>query len=263
MVTLSRPTLTFASLSFASLGSGSKGNGTLVRAGDTQILLDCGFTLKETERRLARLDLSPEQLTAIFVTHEHSDHISGVGPLARKYHIPVYLTAGTWHSGRIGDVPHVELIPSHGHIQLAALTISPVAVPHDAREPVQYIFQSEGKTLGVLTDLGSLTPQVTDHYADCDALMLEANHCPVMLDYGPYPQSLKQRVSSDWGHLSNQQTDAFLSTLSKPLKYLVLAHLSEQNNSRAKVQQVLEAQLQKADNVLFACQHQGFNWLSI
>lgn len=255
--------LTFASLAFSSLGSGSKGNGTLVRKGNTCILVDCGFTLKETERRLARLDVAAENIAAIFVTHEHSDHISGVGPLARKYGIPVYLTAGTWHSGRIGDVPCLELISSHGSLQIGELTVAPVAVPHDAREPVQYIFQSEGLTLGVLTDLGSLTQQVTDHYACCDALVLETNHCPLMLEAGPYPPSLKQRVGGDWGHLSNEQSHMFLSTLTRPLKYLVLAHLSEQNNSPARVQQVLGAQLQKAEQVLFACQHQGFNWLSI
>jgi len=252
-----------ASLAFASLGSGSKGNGTLIRKGETCLLIDCGFTLKETERRLSSLEIFPEKLSAIFVTHEHSDHISGVGPLARKYNIPVYLTAGTWHSGRIGEVPKVELISSHGSLRLGDLVISPVAVPHDAREPVQYIFQADGKTLGVLTDLGSITRQVTDHYADCDALVLEANHCPQMLDNGPYPEPLKQRVGSDWGHLSNEQTEYFLKTLTKPLKHLVLAHLSEQNNSRSKVQQVLQFQLQKAENVLFACQRQGFNWLSI
>jgi len=263
IVTSCRSSFEFQSLAFSSLGSGSKGNGTLISHAGTQVLVDCGFTLKETERRLSRLDVSPEKLSAIFVTHEHSDHINGVGPLARKYGIPVYLTAGTWHTGRIGEVPRVELIPGHGSIQLGELIISPVAVPHDAREPVQYIFQGGGKTLGVLTDLGSLTQQVTDHYADCDALVLEANHCPVMLDNGPYPESLKQRVGSDWGHLSNQQAAAFLKTLVKPLKHLVLAHLSEQNNSPAKVEQVLKAQIQKAENVLFACQHQGFNWLSI
>jgi phosphoribosyl 1,2-cyclic phosphodiesterase len=260
---LMSPELFFSSLAFASLGSGSKGNGTLICKGDTRVLLDCGFTLKETERRLERLAIAPEKLSAIFVTHEHSDHINGVGPLARKYSIPVYLTAGTWHTGRIGEVPNVELIPSHGSLQLGELNIAPVAVPHDAREPVQYVFQSAGKKLGVLTDLGSFTRQVTDHYADCDALLLEANHCPVMLDNGPYPASLKQRVSSDWGHLSNQQSDDFLKTLTKPLKHLVLAHLSEQNNSRTKVQQVLKSQLQKAENVLFACQQKGFNWLLI
>ena len=260
---LTSASLAFSSLAFSSLGSGSKGNGTLVRKADTCVLVDCGFTLKETERRLARLDIAAEKISAIFVTHEHSDHISGVGPLARKYGMPVFLTAGTWHSGRIGEVPHLELISSHGKVKLGELTIAPVAVPHDAREPVQYIFQSEGKTLGVLTDLGSLTPQVTDHYAQCDALVLEANHCPVMLEVGPYPPSLKQRVGSDWGHLSNEQSYAFLNTLTRPLKYLVLAHLSEQNNSRAKVQQVLGAQLQKAEQVLFACQHQGFDWLAI
>lgn len=253
----------FPTLAFASIGSGSRGNGTLVAQGETCVLVDCGFSLKETETRLQRLQLQPEQLTAILVTHEHSDHISGVGALARKYALPVYLTAGTWRSGRIGDVPKHRIISSHDVFQLGELTIQPVAVPHDANEPVQYVFSSGEKVLGVLTDLGNITSHVVEHYRHCDALLLETNHCVQMLEEGPYPAHLKHRVAGDWGHLSNQQSAFLLQAMTKPLKHLVLAHLSEQNNHPSRVAEHLQAHWLKAENVLFACQKNGFHWLSI
>lgn len=253
----------FPLLAFASIGSGSKGNGTLVALEDTYVLVDCGFSLKETEVRLQRLQVRPEQLSAILVTHEHSDHISGVGALARKYDLPVYLTAGTWRSGRIGEVPRHHIINSHQVFQLGSLGIQPVAVPHDAKEPVQYVFRSDKSVLGILTDLGSITSHVIEHYRHCDALLLEANHCVQMLDTGPYPAHLKERVSGDWGHLSNQQTAILLQAMTKPLKHLVLAHLSEQNNHPSRVEEYLRPHWPKADNILFACQKQGFDWLSI
>lgn len=251
------------SFAFASIGSGSKGNGTLVALEDTCVLVDCGFSLKETEARLQRLQVNPEQLTAIVVTHEHSDHISGVGALARKYALPVYLTAGTWRSGRLGDVPQYHIINSHETFQLGRLTIQSIAVPHDAKEPVQYIFRSGTQALGILTDLGSITSHVVEHYCHCDALLLEANHCVQMLEAGPYPQHLKQRVGGDWGHLSNHQTAVLLQAMIKPLKHLVLAHLSEQNNAPSRVEEHLRPWWPKADNILFACQKRGFDWLLI
>lgn len=253
----------FPLLSFASLGSGSKGNGTLVAVEDTCILVDCGFSLKETEARLQRLQVSPESLQGILVTHEHSDHIQGVGALARKYAIPVYLTVGTWRTGRCGDVPQYKLIQSDQPFRIGALEIQPVAVPHDAREPVQYVFRSAQAVLGILTDLGCITPYVIQQYQHCDALLLEANHCSQMLENGPYPLTLKQRVGSDWGHLSNEQSASLLQSLTKPLKHLVLAHLSEQNNHPSRVENHLKPHFPKADNVVFACQQQGFDWLMI
>lgn len=253
----------FHSLAFASIGSGSKGNGTLVALEETCVLVDCGFSLKETEMRLQRLQVKPEQLTAILVTHEHSDHISGVGSLARKYALPVYLTAGTWRSGRAGELPQHHIINSHEAFQLGKLTIQPVAVPHDAKEPVQYVFRSEKRILGILTDLGSITSHVLEHYRHCDALLLEANHCMQMLEAGPYPLPLKQRVGGDWGHLSNDQTAILLQAMTKPLKHLVLAHLSEQNNHPSRVEEYLRPHWPRADNILFACQKQGFDWLLI
>jgi phosphoribosyl 1,2-cyclic phosphodiesterase len=256
--------LELSGLSFASLGSGSKGNGTLVCKANTRLLLDCGFSLKETVTRMQRLGVAPDSLTAIFVTHEHGDHIGGVGVLAREYGLPVYLTAGTWRAAsHLGELPHVELIPANGSVQVGDITVTPVAVPHDASEPVQYVFQSDGKSVGVLTDLGSVTEAVLRHYAQCDALLLEANHCPDLLASSAYPLSVKQRIGSDWGHLSNVQAKSFLIALSRRLKYLVLVHLSEQNNSPDRVLQVLGSQVQIAEEVFFACQQRGFDWLSV
>jgi len=253
----------FHSLAFASIGSGSKGNGTLIAIDDTCVLVDCGFSLKETEIRLQRLKIEPAQLTAILVTHEHSDHIGGVGALARKYALPVYLTAGTWRSGRIGEIPNHQIINSHERFHVGSLEVQTVSVPHDAKEPVQYIFRSGQFSLGVLTDLGNITPHVLEQYRHCDALLLEANHCAEMLKNGPYPEMLKQRVGSDWGHLSNEQTAILLRAMTKPLKHLVLAHLSEQNNHPSRVEEYLRPYWLQAANVLFACQKTGFDWLSI
>ena len=253
----------FSSLSFASLGSGSKGNGTLVAIKDSCILLDCGFGLKETELRLERLAIHPDAITAILVTHEHGDHIGGVAAFARKYERPVYLTAGTLRASRIGHLPGLNIINSQDAFVLGDLHITPVAVPHDAKEPVQFVFRAGKSVLGVLTDIGCITPHVVAQYADCDALLLEANHCAAMLADGPYPPSLKERISGGWGHLSNDQTAALLQALTKPLQHLVLAHLSEQNNHPSKVDSCLAPYYAKAEKVWFACQRQGFDWLTI
>jgi len=254
-------------LKFASLGSGSKGNGTVITSGETCVLVDCGFTIKETESRLLRLNIQPQQLTAILVTHEHSDHISGVGPFARKHKLPVHSTAGTFLSGKFGDLPEHNFVNPHQSFQLQDITVRPVPVPHDAKEPVQYVFVSEGKTLGVLTDLGSVSRHVVQQYSNLDALVLECNHCPELLANGPYPPSLKYRVGGDLGHLSNQQAAQFLSTLTQhseaEWQHLVLAHLSEQNNALDRVKKVLAEHLQKAQNAHFACQRDGFDWLEI
>ena len=235
----------------------------MIESGDTCVLVDCGFSLKETESRLSRLDKSPSQINAILVTHEHNDHIGGVGPLARKYGMPVFLTTGTWQASRVGDVPDLRLIKSSGNFVIGDITVSPVAVPHDAREPVQFVFKAGGKNLGVLTDIGSLTDAVICHYANCDALVLEANHCREMLERGPYPPSLKMRVGSDLGHLSNEQSAQLLNRFPARLEFLVLAHLSEQNNSVMRVKEALQDHWEIADNILFACQQQGFDWLEL
>lgn len=252
---------------FASLGSGSRGNATLVErlGGQGQTLLvDCGFTIKATEARLARLNKTPADLAAILVTHEHGDHIKGVGPLARKYKLPVYMTPGTFHSKDLGHLPELNLIHGYEPFEVAGIRVVPVAVPHDAREPAQFIFETNGKRLGVLTDLGSITPHVEQCYQACDAMVFEANHDPAMLASGPYPPSLKRRVGGQWGHLSNQQAAGFLKRLDTTrLQRLVVAHISQKNNSLALARQTLCDATTGVEQVVYACQDEGFDWLSI
>lgn len=251
-------------MQFSSLGSGSKGNGTLVRHGDCLLLVDCGFTLKETLKRLERLEVTAEQLDAIIVTHEHGDHINGVGPLARKYKLPVYMTPGTYRSKDIGKLPVLELIKSYQAFQIKTIAITPVAVPHDASEPAQYIFTTKTARLGILTDLGSITPHVEMHYSLCDGLVLEANHDTLMLASGQYPPSLKQRVGGPWGHLNNRQAADFLTRIdNSKLQKLVVAHISQQNNTVELAQQAFADIPLALNDVRYACQDEGFDWITL
>ncbi|MGS2722972.1 MBL fold metallo-hydrolase [Porticoccus sp. GXU_MW_L64] len=252
-------------LTFASLGSGSQGNATLVEAADTCLLVDCGFSMRETVRRLSQLQRTPDQLSAILVTHEHGDHIKGVMPLARKYGLPVYLTGGTAKAvaERIQNVD-IRLVRDAEQFTIGALRVQPVAVPHDAREPVQYLFYHGDLCLGVLTDLGSITSYVSECYQRCDGLLLECNHDLQMLASGPYPASLKQRVSGPWGHLNNHQSADFLSQLNgSSLQHLVLGHISLQNNSLQRVREAVRPQLGGVGRVHYACQNEGFSWLQL
>lgn len=256
-------------MKLASLGSGSKGNATLVQADDTLLMVDCGFTVKETETRLERLGVSGEQLSAILVTHEHGDHVRGVGALARKYGCPVYSSFGTASAVRdkrasFKDTGWQEVRPGRA-LQIGALEVLPVLVPHDAREPCQYRFSWQQRTLGVLTDLGSITPHVVDAYGDCDALVLECNHDPQLLASGPYPSSLKRRVGGMLGHLSNDQAAALLSQANVDrLQHLLLSHLSEQNNTAQHALAAVERVVPRGrERIGVACQNQGFGWLQI
>lgn len=253
-----------APLRFASLGSGSRGNATLVEWSAGRLLIDCGFSVREAIQRLERLGCCAEDLTAILVTHEHSDHIKGVAALARRYDLPVYMTPGTYNSRNLGELPDLRLIEAYAPFVLNDLQVTPVAVPHDAREPTQFVFEYAGLRLGVLTDLGSITAHVEAHFQDLDAMVLEANHDPVMLASGAYPPSLKQRVGGLWGHLSNQQAAGFLQRLNcARLQHLVVAHISQQNNSLELAQAALAPVTAEVRQVTFACQNQGFDWLSV
>ncbi len=215
---------------FAILGSGSQGNGTLVVHQDTYVLVDCGFSLRETERRLARLGVRPEQLSAILVTHEHADHVHGVGLLSRRYNIPVYLSRGTLRALRKPLEP-AGFVACGDVLDVGALAINVVGVAHDALEPTQYVFGNGQRRLGVLTDLGSYCGRVMDSYQDLDALVIESNHCRDLLARGHYPYFLKQRVGGELGHLNNHQAANLVSELGwQNLQHLVLAHLSSKNN---------------------------------
>lgn len=251
-------------MQFSSLGSGSKGNGTVVRYRDCTLLIDCGFTLKETEKRLRSLGVSPEDIDGVLVTHEHGDHINGVGPLARRYGCRVYMTAGTYRSRDIGAIPNLTLIKEYTPFSIKDIDIHPVAVPHDAEEPAQYIVEAGGKRLGLLTDLGSSTPHIESRYQACDALILEANHDPLMLASGPYPPSLKDRVASAWGHLSNQQAAMLLErVICSRLKHLVVAHISEKNNTIELAREHFDKLALNQQHVIYASQNEGFAWIDL
>jgi len=218
-------------LRFAFLGSGSKGNALLVEAAGRRVLVDCGFSAREATRRMSDLDLAPDALDAVLVTHEHSDHAGGVVRLARRYALPVFSTHGTRTAIGDGDDIDWRLISAHEAFALGDLTVTPVAVPHDAREPVQFVLDDGRHRFGLLTDLGHVTPHVIRSYAGCHALVLEANHDTAMLAAGPYPASLKQRVGGDFGHLNNVQSAEFLHAAETAgLERLIAAHISEKNN---------------------------------
>ncbi len=229
-------------LRFATLGSGSRGNALLLETAEVRILIDCGFPAKEIERRLALLSVDPQSLNGIFVTHEHGDHIRGVGALARRYQLPVWMTEGSFRAADYGVLPQLIRLDCHADwISLGDLELRPFPVPHDAREPCQFLFQSEGKRLGLLTDTGHITPHIQQSLLDCDGLILEFNHDPDMLRAGPYPPYLQARVGGSQGHLSNRQSASLLKRLTTSrLECLLASHLSEKNNRKDLVVEAVE-----------------------
>ncbi len=218
---------------FALLGSGSRGNATLVVKGKTALLIDCGFSARELELRLGRLGMSGADLSAIVVTHEHNDHIGGVGAVARRFKLPVWLSHGSYNAAqkRLGELPEWHTMNCHQRFAIGELQLAPFPVPHDAREPCQFVIGDGDKRLGILTDAGRSTQHIENCLDDCDALILECNHDPQMLAEGPYPPALQARVGGTLGHLSNAQSAKLLSKLEVgKLQHLVAAHISEKNN---------------------------------
>ncbi|BBP96745.1 MBL fold metallo-hydrolase [Burkholderia sp. SFA1] len=255
---------------FASLGSGSEGNALLVEASSgtttTRVLLDCGFSGKEVARRLERLNCRVEDLDAIVITHEHSDHIGSALTLARKWSIPLHMSWGTARA--IGaDEAGVELNVLWGDesVAIGDLSVLPYTVPHDAREPLQYVFSDGACRLGVLTDVGVSTPHITSVLSGCDALVLESNHDVEMLAASRYPPMLKARIGGNHGHLNNEAAAAILASLDRSrLRHLVAAHLSQQNNLPHLAQTALAAVLDaSAVDVVVATQAEGFDWLAL
>lgn len=247
---------------FASLGSGSRGNATLIQYADTTIMVDCGFSVAETELRLARLAVAPASIAAILVTHEHTDHASGVMRFASKHRITVRCTAGTRQACLERGFEVAEPIESHGKFEIGDIQVTPVAVPHDAREPSQFLFDGGAHRFGLLTDVGSVTPHMRRMFSGCAALLLECNHDLDMLEDGPYPPSLKHRVGGPLGHLSNTQAADLLRSLDKQwLQHLVAAHLSEKNNTQALARAALaEAMDCDEDWIGVADQDTGLDW---
>jgi phosphoribosyl 1,2-cyclic phosphodiesterase len=252
---------------FASLGSGSEGNGLVVEAGGTRVLIDCGFGVRDTATRLARLGVEPGSLAAILVTHEHSDHVGGVPAFASKHGIAVWATFGTLAavSSRFEGMDRLYGFDSHDDFVIGDLEIRPVPVPHDAREPVQYVLGDGAARLGVLTDIGVSTPFVEACLSGCDALVLECNHDRALLEAGDYPASLKQRIAGRFGHLDNDAAAGILGRIDTTrLKHVVAAHLSKQNNTPEHARGALAAALAcTPDWIGIAGQAEGFGWRDI
>ncbi|MFO7603450.1 MAG: MBL fold metallo-hydrolase [Gammaproteobacteria bacterium] len=250
---------------FASLGSGSRGNATLIEAGKTRVLVDCGFSLRELEARLPRLGLSPADLHAILVTHEHADHIRGVGALARKYRLPVWASSGTLEFAGLGALPERQVLNVHTAVSLQDLGIEPFPVPHDAREPCQFVFSDGRVRVGLLTDTGSLTRHIIGQLDGCAALMLECNHDVEMLADGPYPPALKRRVGGDYGHLSNHQAAEVLAKMDTGcLQRVIAMHISEKNNDPGLAASALCTALAcDYHDIQVAEQERGFDWITV
>jgi phosphoribosyl 1,2-cyclic phosphodiesterase len=244
---------------FASLGSGSRGNGTLVSIGDAVFLIDCGFNRKQAEQRLARLQMSPGDISAILVSHEHSDHITGVANLSHRYAIPVFASHGTLKNSPQdfqcstfdGDAP----------FEIKGVLINPVRVPHDAREPTQFVLSHDEIKIGILSDLGRITPHVVKQFKGCTHLLLEANHDRNMLFSGAYPPALKKRVSGDQGHLSNAQARELLKLLAHKDLHVVIGHVSAQNNARDLVDEIFSEFEGQLASLVIATQSEGFDWI--
>lgn len=250
---------------FASLGSGSRGNALVVEAGATRLLLDCGFGPKEMERRLGRLGLIPGDIDAVFITHEHTDHIGGAVACGRRFSWPIHLTHGSGNALRGEATAVLKTIDSHVAIEFGDIRVEPYPVPHDAREPVQYVFSDGVSRLGVLTDAGESTPHILGMLTGCNALVLECNHDPEMLSRGSYPWTLKQRISGRLGHLDNHMAAGVLRHIDvSRLRHVVAAHLSAENNHPDLARGALADALNcSPDWIGVATQSEGTPWLNV
>lgn len=254
---------------FASLGSGSGGNALVVESGSTRLLLDCGFGPREMLARLSRLNLEPSQIRGIVLTHEHDDHAGGAFRFAARHRLPVWVTHGTLRASARhipdGFDSPLHVIDSHTPFSIDDIEMLPFPVPHDAGEPVQYVFHDGAVRLGVLTDTGSSTPHIECMLSACHALVLECNHDLDMLMNGPYAWPLKQRVSSRFGHLDNATSAALLGRLDNSrLQHIIAAHLSEKNNMPDLAAHALAQVLGcTQDWIGIASQTEGFAWRQI
>jgi phosphoribosyl 1,2-cyclic phosphodiesterase len=254
-------------LRYCCLGSGSEGNALIVEAADglwpTRVLVDNGFNLRQLRRRLARVGLTIDEIDAIIITHEHDDHACGVVALARRRRLPVHATAGTARACRLAE-RGCDWRPLRGGstVDVGGLSVRPYAVPHDAAEPVQFVFSDGAARLGLLTDIGSITDDVIAALAGLHAFILECNHDAEMLRTGPYPYFLKTRIAGDHGHLSNAQAAGLLARIDRRcLQTVIAAHLSRHNNRPALARAALAHVLGCDEgDVMIADQDDGFSW---
>lgn len=251
---------------FASLASGSEGNALVIESGKTRIMLDCGLGLRDTVSRLSRLSLTPEDLSAILVTHEHEDHASGVARFARKYGLPVWLTHGTLKAHKTSYAElNIGMIEGYQRFAIGNIEVEPYPVPHDAREPVQFVFGNGSVRIGVLTDTGMSTPHIEATLSGCHALVLECNHDAEMLANSSYPPKLVQRISGRFGHLDNESAASLLARIDQSrLQHVIAAHLSQKNNTPVLAKGALARAMNCSEEwVGIACQQEGFGWRQV
>ncbi|MBI2752953.1 MAG: MBL fold metallo-hydrolase [Betaproteobacteria bacterium] len=251
---------------FASIASGSKGNCLVAESDGTRLLLDCGLAPQEIDRRLARLGVAASSLSAILVTHEHEDHAGHAFALAARHGIPLYLTHGTRaaleETCKANRGVKTQIIDGRSPFGVGGLQVRPFTVPHDAREPVQFVLSDGAHRLGVLTDLGASTAHVEAVLSGCDALVLECNHDLGLLWGGEYPKWLKERIAGPFGHLDNSASERLLMALDRSrLRHVVAAHLSQPNNRAELARAALARALGCAESwVAIATQDEGFGW---
>ncbi len=252
-------------MKFATLGSGSSGNAMLVCSDETCLLIDNGFTIKETVRRLRKTGFQPEDLTAIVVTHEHGDHIAGVAPFSRRYRTPVWMTYGTYNACRDKKISNLHFFHAHQPFSIGNIHLDPFPTPHDAAESCQFVFSCGRRRLAVLTDLGCTTPYMHEKLCNLDALLLECNYDAQMLRNGPYGEFLQARIRSDYGHLDNVQAAEFLRAVDYPdLRKILLGHLSEKNNSPDVVKNTILDRVPSAlDRMSILLQDDVSDWYSL
>tara|TARA_B100000614_G_C14539787_1_gene489835 strand:+ start:179 stop:934 length:756 start_codon:yes stop_codon:yes gene_type:complete len=235
------------------LASGSKGNAVFVSTGDTAVLVDAGLSGVEIQRRLDTIGERPEHLKAIVITHEHTDHVKGAGILSRRFDIPVFITRDTWRAcSNLGKIDRLEFFEVGTEFTVGDMTVTPFSISHDARDPAGLTLACGGKKIGLATDLGLANSLVKYHLSGSNALYLESNHDPRMLDNGPYPWHLKQRIKGRHGHLSNMDARDLVAELHHgDLSHLVLAHLSEENNCPDKAAAEVAKGLNGSDTALY------------
>lgn len=227
------------------LASGSKGNSLFVGCKQHGILVDAGLSGVEIQRRLAAKDIDPERLTAILITHEHSDHVKGAGIMSRRFNIPVYISQRTYNAcSGLGKIEYLHFFECGQAFAIDDLKVTPFSISHDASDPAGITLECESIKIGIATDLGIATNLVKNHLKNSDLLYLESNHDLQMLLNGPYPWHLKQRIKSRTGHLSNTDTKTLIAELKTDrLKHVILAHLSEENNCPQKAAQEVSQSL--------------------
>ncbi|MCC8169181.1 MAG: MBL fold metallo-hydrolase [Oscillospiraceae bacterium] len=220
-------------INFTSLISGSSGNASYISDGKTHILVDCGMSGKQLAQALATIGASPEQLSALLITHEHSDHIKGAGVVARRYGLPIYATSGTHSAMDIGSVKdeQIKIIDVDDDFEIGTIGVRAFDIPHDAANPVGYSFYIDQKKVSVATDIGHMHKSLVENIMKSNIVLLESNHDVDMLQFGPYPFSLKQRILSDTGHLSNENAaQTALQLVNSGTEHIMLGHLSKENN---------------------------------